>query len=78
MKEDRLAEGLRQLAQTTVDDLNAQGTKAPLEDRLETLKVASTVLFGLEKMAGKTQDDVPVGRSMHDWQREIRGGDAQH
>lgn len=78
MKEDKLADGLRKLAQITVDDMNNKGTAAPLDERLETLKIASAVLFGLEKINGKLPDDVPVGRSMNDWQREIRGADAKH
>jgi len=78
MKEDKLAVGLRKLAQTTVDEMNAQGTEAPLEDRLEAIKIVSALFFGLEKISARVSDDEPVGRNMRDWQREIRGENAQH
>jgi hypothetical protein len=81
--EDPLAAGLRKLAQTTVDEMNALGEAAPLDHRLETMKIVSALYFGLEKLSAKVSDE-PTGRNMKDWVREIStvsggsNGDAQH
>jgi hypothetical protein len=73
MSDNPLRKKLLKLAEDLVDTVNPDlGEKAPLADRIDVLKAASTLYLGDEKLNAKLPDE-PTGRGMNEWRQAIRG-----
>lgn len=80
MSDNPLRTKLLKLAEDLIDEVNGdpaprKGKAAPLADRIDVLKSATTLYLGDEKLSGKT-DDEPQVRGMREWRSAARGEQA--